>query len=129
MSDWIDQLKELGGLLKDGLITEEEFEFAKKKLLPSSSFHSDDYSPFSFEQLFPELKYRLNYNEQELLAMTPEDMENLLDMWILPSVKQSYSVVAIKGRQKIITHILQEQAEFRRTGNENLLDDSFREKK
>ena len=78
MTDWIDQLKRLGELLKDGFITEEEFELAKKKLLRTSSINSDIYSPFNFEQLFPEMSYRLDYSEAELLALNTEDIGNLL---------------------------------------------------
>ena len=36
MSDWMDNLERLGALRDKGLITEEEFEAERNKLLPTS---------------------------------------------------------------------------------------------
>ena len=129
MADWIDQLKRLGELLKDGFITEEEFELAKKKLLRTSIINSDVYSPFSFEHLFPEMSYRLDYSELELLALSNEDIGNLLDMWGLGAIKGSIPQGKWKGNQKIITEILSQQGWYRKTGREYLYDESLRAKK
>ena len=129
MTDWIDQLKRLGELLKDGFITEEEFDLAKKKLLRTSSINSGVYSPLSFEQLFPEMSYRLDYSREELLALTAEDIGNLLDLWRIEWAKKSVPKTKWKGDQRIIEDILGEQTFYRNTGNDFLYNSRYLIKK
>lgn len=59
-----------------------------------------DYGKFDPEKLFPDEQFRDNYSKAELSAMSPDDLDGILDMW------------EIKKSKNAIADILKAQADY-----------------
>jgi len=98
MTEWMDELERLAELRDKGLITDEEFEVKRQEIVNASSTevkeesetnraknpddNAHDYGDHDYDVLFPDGRYRDDYNLPELKAMSLEDLEELRDQLI-----------------------------------------------